>query len=85
MNRFLLALSATAMVFTALPAKAGPNGSTAPGYFPLQASPNRTTEESPHALLGDTSDTNDSGWASHAATKGKLPTQAWQRRPSEGR
>ena len=85
MNRFIIALSVSAIVASALPAIAGPNGSTAPGYFPLQPKRPQATKKSPHALLGDTSEPSGSGWASRPATKGKLLTQTFQRRPSEGK
>ena len=85
MNRFTIALCATALVVSALPAIAGPNGSTAPGYFPLQPQSPRSVEKSPHALLGDTSDSTSSDWVSHSATKGKLPMRTFQRRPSEAK
>jgi len=84
MHRSIIALSFAAIVASALPAVAGPNGGS-PAFFPVQTSRDQATRTPvPHALLGDAEQAR-SARATPPGIMGKQPTRSWQRRPSEGR
>ena len=84
MNRTIIALVLGAMVAAAVPAFAGPNGSSVPSFFPLYPQLNATRMEQPRALLGNVDESSDVR-AIPPAARGKLPASGWQRRPSEAK
>jgi len=85
MHRSIIALSLAAIVTSALPVFAGPNGGS-PSFFPLQRHPQvATPERAPHALLGSATDEADSVRALPPGVTGKYPARTFQRRPSEGK
>jgi hypothetical protein len=84
MNRTMIALFLGATVASAVPALAGPNGSSVPSFFPLYPALNATQTEKPHALLGDVDESSDVR-TTPPAVRGKLPPAGWQRRPSEAK
>jgi hypothetical protein len=84
MNRTITALVLGATVAAAVPAFAGPNGSSVPSFFPLYPQRYATRNEQPRALLGDVDQSSDVR-AIPPAVRGKLPASGWQRRPSEAK
>jgi hypothetical protein len=83
MSRMLIVLSLSAIVGSALPAMAGPNGSSVAPYFPLDPQLNAPRGERPYGLLGD------AGQRSRDRAPRDLrdarPARGWLRRPSEGK
>jgi hypothetical protein len=81
MHRFITVLSIAAIVSSALPALAGPNGGS-PSFSPLPRHRAGVSHKvAPYALLGDSSTTR----ALPPGVMGKHPTRPFERRPSEGK
>jgi len=83
MSRIFMVLTLSAVLGAALPAAAGPSGSSVPPYFPLQPQLNPAPPERPHALLGD----SDRYGNVHTRddVRQPRPPMGWQRRPSEAK
>jgi hypothetical protein len=85
MPRIIIALALGTTILSALPAFAGPSGSSVPSYFPLNPwQPGVAREEPPHALLGDVDQSYYVG-TRPVGVPGTLPSTGWQRRPSEAK
>ena len=83
MSRTVIVLTLSAGLGAALPAAAGPNGSSVPPYFPLQPQLNPAPAERPHALLGDSD--RYTGDRTRSDVRRPQPPMGWQRRPSEAK
>jgi hypothetical protein len=80
----MLAFAMGATIASALPAFAGPSGSSVPSYFPLHQQLSAPHDEEPHGLLGDTERSNDTR-SGRDDVRVTPPASGWQRRPSEGK
>src|SRR5690349_21412297 len=84
MSRMMLALALGTTIVSALPALAGPSGSSVPSYFPLVPQLSVPPAQEPHGLLGDVDRSNDR-LADRESLRPISPGSGWQRRPSEGK
>jgi hypothetical protein len=82
MSRTLIVLTLSAIVGSALPALAGPSGSSVPSYFPMYPQLNAPRDGRPYGLLGDTDRTDVRTRSDLRETQ---PATGWQRRPSEAK